>query len=171
MNDVNPYEAPLQECGGCPDAVSQDRGTVEPIRAISTKNTVMPRYVAALLDNFLALVLAVIAAKSVSNDFPFVQLFALVIVYLAYYLLSEGLMSRTPGKLLTGLVVVRVDGQRCSWRQIVIRTEFRVLEVNPALLGAIPAAVCILFSKRHQRLGDMVAGTIVVPKERVQGSR
>jgi uncharacterized RDD family membrane protein YckC len=38
----------------------------------------------------------------------------------------------------------------------------RILEVNPLLIGALPASIAILSSKRRQRIGDMLAGTVVV---------
>jgi len=43
----------------------------------------------------------------------------------------------------------------------------RVLEVNPVLLGAFPAALSVVFSPKHQRFGDKLAGTIVVPPDRL----
>jgi uncharacterized RDD family membrane protein YckC len=132
---------------------------------------VLPRHIAAILDNLVAMVLGVLAAKTVAEDLPIVQLLALVATYLAYYLLFEGLASRTPGKLLTGLVVIQFNGARCTWRQALVRTCFRVLEVNPALLGAIPAAISIVFSRNHQRIGDKVAGTVVVPTYRIRRNR
>jgi uncharacterized RDD family membrane protein YckC len=146
-------------------------GIAEPARANATGNTVVRRYIAAVLDNTVAIVLSLVAAKSVSDDLPAVQCLALVGTYLGYYLLSEGFVSRTPGKLLAGLVVIGVDGQRCSWGQVFIRTAFRVLEVNPVILGGIPAALGIVFSRRHQRFGDMVAHTIVVPSRRFSRKR
>jgi uncharacterized RDD family membrane protein YckC len=36
------------------------------------------------------------------------------------------------------------------------------VEVNPILLGALPAALAGVFSKRHQRFGDMLGGSVVV---------
>jgi uncharacterized RDD family membrane protein YckC len=123
---------------------------------------IVPRYVAAALDNVVAMILGVVAAKSASDDLPAVQVALLIGVYLGYYFLFEAVISRTPGKLLTGLVVVRFDGTRCNWYQSAVRTGFRVLEVNPILLGAIPAALIIACSRWRQRLGDKCARTIVV---------
>ena len=130
--------------------------------AISTANTVTPRYIAAMLDNLIAMLLAVVAAKSISEGMPILQVTALVVVYFGYYFVPECLFSRTPGKLLTGLVVVGLEGERCTWRQIAIRTAFRLLEVNPLLLGAIPSALSVVFSPYHQRFGDKTAETLVV---------
>ena len=134
---------------------------------ISTGNTIMPRHIAAILDNILAMILGVVAAKSVGDDRHALQIAAFVIAYLGYYFVFEALLSRTIGKFLTGLIIVRRDGSRISVREVTIRTLFRILEVNPVLLGAIPAALSIIFSKDHQRIGDRVAGTIVVPPQRV----
>jgi uncharacterized RDD family membrane protein YckC len=72
------------------------------------------------------------------------------------------LWSRTLGKYLQRLVVVDPSGGRCGWRRALIRTLLRVMETNPLLFGGIPAEVPILASKRNQRLGDIVAGTLVV---------
>lgn len=38
----------------------------------------------------------------------------------------------------------------------------RLVEVNPFLLGGIPAGIAVALSTYNQRLGDMLAGTYVV---------
>jgi hypothetical protein len=43
-----------------------------------------------------------------------------------------------------------------------LRTLLRVIEVNPILLGALPAGIMLLVTKRRQRLGDLLAGTVVI---------
>ena len=139
----------------------------EPGPAVSVQGTILPRYIAATLDNVFAIILGITAAKAIEGDVPVIQVPLMAGTYLGYYLLSEGLASRTPGKMLTGLVVLQFDGCRCTWRQILIRTGFRFLEVNPILLGALPAAISILRSPHRQRIGDRWAGTIVVPSRRV----
>jgi uncharacterized RDD family membrane protein YckC len=87
---------------------------------------------------------------------------------LAYYFVSEWLLGRTPVKLVAGLVVIRRDGKQPGLREALIRTGTRLLEVNPFLLGAAPAALSIIFSKRHQRWGDKWAGTLVVRSDVLQ---
>lgn len=144
------------------------------MRAIPTSNTIMARHFAAVLDNLLAMVLGLAAVKSVEavgflirpDNHP-AQLGIFVVVYLGYFFLFELAFSRTPGKLLTGLVVVRTDGTAISTRDVVVRTLLRPLEVNPALLGYAPAAISIIFSRNHQRIADRLVGTIVVPPDRI----
>lgn len=166
MDNDNPYRPPQHEPDDQLDAVRLGSRAPTSTKRNTTTNSILPRYIAALLDNVIAIVLAIAAAKAVSEDWPLLQVFALLAAYFGYYLLTEGAMSRTPGKMLTGLVVVRVDGSPCSWLQVFVRTSFRVLEVNPILLGAMPAALCIVFSRRRQRFGDMVARTVVIPSKR-----
>jgi uncharacterized RDD family membrane protein YckC len=38
----------------------------------------------------------------------------------------------------------------------------RLVEVNPLLVGGLPAGIVAVLSPRKQRLGDMLAGTLVV---------
>ena len=115
-----------------------------------------------MLDNCIAMLLAVVAAKSISSAHPIWQSIALVAAFFGYFFAFEAVLSRTPGKLLTGLVVVNLSGEKCTVGQTAIRTLFRLLEVNPLLFGAIPAALSVVFSRFHQRFGDRVARTLVV---------
>ena len=83
---------------------------------------------------------------------------------IAYFPVSEGLWGRTVGKLVTGLVVVDSKGNRPGLLRATGRTVTRMIEVNPFLLGGLPAGLIVFASKRRQRLGDMLAGTYVIPK-------
>jgi uncharacterized RDD family membrane protein YckC len=47
----------------------------------------------------------------------------------------------------------------------------RLVEVNPLLLGALPAGISILATERKQRIGDLQAGTVVVHQNQIQGPR
>jgi len=141
---------------------------MEPRPEIPTSNTIMPRHLAAVLDNLLAAVLALVAAKATDDVLSYQMQFALFVsIYLSYFFAFERILSRTPGKFMTGLVVIRKDGSPMTTRGVLIRTILRVIEVNPILLGYAPAALSIIFSRSHQRIGDRLAGTIVVPPDRV----
>jgi uncharacterized RDD family membrane protein YckC len=168
MQYENPYQSPSIAADDAAAARTQPIHPPSDPLADLTADTVVPRYVAASLDMLLMMLIAVIAAKQFSNDWPLLQTAVALAIYPAYFLLWEGLTARTPGKLLTGLVVVNFHRQRCSWRQTGIRTLFRLLEVNPILLGALPAAISIVTSKYRQRLGDKAAKTIVVPGRRLK---
>jgi uncharacterized RDD family membrane protein YckC len=126
------------------------------------------RFLAAICDNLLSIITAVVVASFLSGSTDVVRGSAFVGTYLAYYLLSEGLLGATPGKMVFGLRVRRLSGESCTWLQAGIRTLLRVIEVNPVLLGALPAGIVILATKRKQRLGDMLAGTVVVSSGQVR---
>lgn len=130
--------------------------------ADTTEGTTIPRHIAAVLDNLLATVLSVVAAKQLPDNLPALQVIAIVVFYLAYYFVCELTFSSTPAKLMNGLVVRRFDGGRCTLQQTIIRTLMRLLEVNPILLGGLPAAASILWSRNKQRFGDKMAQTVVV---------
>ena len=129
---------------------------------VMSGNSGRPRILAFVIDNLLATVAAFLAVAALKSDNPYVAGTALCLTYLGYSFAFEALWSRTPGKYLQGLVVVNFDGGRCGWRAVLVRTLLRVLEANPLLLGGVPAGLTIMASKRNQRLGDLVAGTLVV---------
>jgi uncharacterized RDD family membrane protein YckC len=75
--------------------------------------------------------------------------------------------GQTPGKRLSNIRVVKLDGFSLDAMSILLRNVFRVLDHLP-LLWIVP-----LLSARQQRFGDMVAGTIVVQEQmtRLSGVR
>lgn len=80
---------------------------------------------------------------------------------LLYFMLCELLMrGQTFGKRWCGIQVVKADGFGLDAGAIVVRNIFRLIDSIP-VTWAVP-----LFSKRSQRLGDMVAGTVVVSEQR-----
>ncbi|MCR4339017.1 MAG: stage II sporulation protein M [Gemmatimonadaceae bacterium] len=94
---------------------------------------------------------------------------AVAIVYIAqfafvwgYYVLCEGLADgRTVGKRMFRLRVVHDDGFSISFGASAIRNLFRIIDLQPGIIGTV-GMVAIAMSSRGKRLGDSVAGTIVV---------
>ena len=79
-----------------------------------------------------------------------------------YYVLFEGLMDgQTPGKRIHHLRVVREGGFSVGFAASAVRNLVRILDMQPLFLYLVGFG-SILVSKRGQRLGDLVAGTIVV---------
>jgi uncharacterized RDD family membrane protein YckC len=90
-------------------------------------------------------------------------------VITTYDIFFEVLNSgRTPGKRLNGLRVVRVEGHPVGFLTSATRNLLRIIDFLPSayLLGA----AVILATRKNQRIGDVVAGTIVV-RERPGGVR
>lgn len=80
-----------------------------------------------------------------------------------YFPISEGLWGRSAGKLMFGTIVVDDKGRPPGLSKAAIRTLARLVEVNPFLLGGLPAGLVSMNTKTHQRIGDLWAGTYVVP--------
>lgn len=76
--------------------------------------------------------------------------------------------GRTPGKRAMGLRVVRTDGAAVGLAESLARNLLRVVELP---LCYAPAILSVGFGRRRQRLGDLVAGTLVVRERRYDLSR
>jgi uncharacterized RDD family membrane protein YckC len=82
----------------------------------------------------------------------------------AFETLTRG---RTPGKMALGLRVVREDGGPTRFRHALLRALMGVVEIW-LTLGSV-ALITSLSSTQGRRLGDFIAGTVVV-RERVTTS-
>jgi len=77
--------------------------------------------------------------------------------------LCETFMSgQTPGKRLLGLRVLTETGEPIDAMQAILRNMIRLADVTIPIVGLGLMAM----SRKYQRLGDMVCGTIVVVEER-----
>ncbi len=92
------------------------------------------------------------------NGMALLLIFALM---WAYSVLCEVLWSgQTPGKRALGLRVVRADGTPVSWLPSVVRNLLRVVDILPGVYGV--GLVSTLIDPHARRLGDILAGTMVV---------
>jgi len=121
------------------------------------------RLIAVFIDHLVAFGLVLIVVAFVPESLPWVKGVLFFVIYLAYFLVLEGLWSRTVGKYVQGLVIRKLDGTPCDWRAAFIRSGFRIFEVNPLLFGGLPAGLIVMTNDRRQRFGDIIAGTLVVP--------
>lgn len=127
------------------------------------------RWLGAWID-FVALLACLIVPDYVLGNETYRATLAIWVgLLIAYFPATEALFGRTLGKLLTRTRVVDGAGRRPSIVQAVVRTLFRLIEVNPLLLGGLPAGIAVLASRHKQRLGDMVAGTYVLLERDVRG--
>ncbi len=83
----------------------------------------------------------------------------------AWEVLAAG---QTPGKRALGLRVVRADGAPVGPAESLVRNLLRALELP---LGYAPGVLAVALTPRRQRLGDVVAGTLVVRERRYDLSR
>lgn len=76
----------------------------------------------------------------------------------------EAALGRSPGKMALGLRVVTTSGRAIGLRAAALRNLLRAADALPT--GYLVGLVSMALSPRFQRLGDLVAGTMVVVPER-----
>jgi len=157
--------------------VFEDRLTIETPEGVALELTlagVGSRFASALVDYLIqALVVIGLAILFyVLGLDPFADGFAAAVwtvssfvVFTGYDIAFEVLNSgRTPGKRLNGLRVVRETGAPITFTTSAVRNVLRLIDILPGtyLVGII----AILVTRRNQRLGDLLAGTLVVRERR-----
>ena len=100
------------------------------------------RLFVAGFDNLFATALGLALARI----FPDLSALLVVVAYLAYFLLFEAMLSRTPAKMMFGLDVKTLDGRTIGWFEAGVRTLLRVFEANPLLLGILPGGIVVVWS-------------------------
>ncbi|MEV5965855.1 RDD family protein [Kribbella sp. NPDC051952] len=91
-----------------------------------------------------------------------------LVVMLGYRVVMETLTrGRTLGKMVLGLKVVRDDGSSIRFRHALVRTLLWFFVDFAPWFAASPGIVASLMNKQGKRIGDMVAGTVVI-RERHQ---
>ena len=89
----------------------------------------------------------------------------LFVLYWGYPILCEVYWDgRTLGKRAAGLVVVRSDGLPVGWRESTLRNLLLVADFLPMFYAT--GLVSMMLDPRFRRVGDIVAGTVVVYRER-----
>jgi len=135
------------------------------------------RFLACAIDHsiqiiaiiLMAIAFTVIAKYSDINkltDAPkWVYALLILIVFLimfAYFAFFEWLWNgQTPGKRWLKLRVIREDGRPITFWEAAVRNLLRSFDMMPGLFYSV-GLICVFASTRDQRIGDMVAGTVVV---------
>jgi uncharacterized RDD family membrane protein YckC len=145
----------------------EDRIAIETPEGVGLELTLAglgSRFIAALLDLLvrsvvlIALYLALVTAGNLALALYAVASF---LVFYGYDVLFEVLAAgRTLGKRWSGLRVVMRDGRPIGLFASATRNLLRLVDLLPA--AYIAGSISILASSRNQRLGDIVAGTIVL---------
>jgi uncharacterized RDD family membrane protein YckC len=88
-------------------------------------------------------------------------------LYNGYFILLEWLMNgQTPGKRLLHIRVIKQGGYALRFFDTLLRNLLRVVDFLPLFYGV--GLTSLLFTRESQRLGDLVAGTLVVYQEPVE---
>jgi uncharacterized RDD family membrane protein YckC len=137
-------------------------------------------YVAFTIMMFVVIVL-VVGFAGVTNAFDGavgsgvgLMLIVLFAIQWAYFAVLEGWTGRTPGKKALDLRVVTTTGRPIGFRAAALRNILRAADALPLtyFFGLLSPAglVSMAVTRRFQRLGDLVAGTIVIVPERARAT-
>ncbi len=132
------------------------------------------RFLAALVDTLVILVLQVVASITLLlftdilvGDEQEVWLLAAVIGLISfaflwgYYVFFEVIWNgQSLGKRWVGLRVIRTDGSPITLVESLIRNIIRLVDFLPAYYGV--GVVTMFINEQSRRLGDLAAGTLVV---------
>ncbi len=95
-----------------------------------------------------------------------IALLVMFFLYTGYFVLFETLwQGQTPGKRFAKIRVVRDDGRPITIRQATLRSLLRAFD-DSLFIGAF----MIMFTRKEKRLGDLLAGTIVIQAESPQAA-
>lgn len=141
----------------------------------------LPRAMAYVIDLLLrwAVVLLVIFLISIGSStlgqegMKFGSGMFLLLLFMiewGYYVICEKFWGRTPGKRMFGLRVVRSSGVPLNWSAALLRNLLRSVDGLPwislGVLSLFPTCVvglgCALLTKKFQRMGDLLADTVVI---------
>jgi uncharacterized RDD family membrane protein YckC len=104
-------------------------------------------------------------AKAMGGFF-LVLLFAIQWVY---FVVWDALRGRSPGKAAFGLRVVTTTGRPIGWRAAALRNLLRAADALPT--AYVVGVTAMALNARFQRLGDLVAGTMVIVPEDARAAK
>jgi uncharacterized RDD family membrane protein YckC len=118
----------------------------------------------ALVVVLTAFAVATVALGALTRNLTVVTLVFLVpgfVVFWGFWIVPEALWSgKSLGKLALHIRVVNTQGGPITVGQAIARNLMRVVDFLPLYYAA--GAITIFVSSRNQRLGDLIAGTLVV---------
>jgi uncharacterized RDD family membrane protein YckC len=99
------------------------------------------------------------------------------IVMILLFLLNSGYFAlfeifwngQTPGKRYAQVRVIKDDGRPIGAYEAIVRNALRLVDMLPVMYGI--GLISIFLSRQSKRLGDFVAGTVVVHEKTLEGFR
>jgi uncharacterized RDD family membrane protein YckC len=92
------------------------------------------------------------------------------LLYSAYFAFFETIWNgQTPGKRYAQIRVMKDDGRPITAYDSVARNLLRIVDQFPVFYGV--GIISVFLSKQNKRLGDFVAGTVVVHEKTVEAAR
>ncbi|WP_435144775.1 RDD family protein [Halobaculum sp. P14] len=88
-----------------------------------------------------------------------------IVLQYGYFIYLEGDRGQTFGKQLLDIVVVKEDGSDCDFGAAAVRNILRIVDQLGILVPYLVGLILIFLTDDHQRIGDLVADTVVVKTE------
>jgi len=147
------------------------------------------RFLALTVDTLLQVVAviaivivgAIISSGTAATDWPGLDRFfsqtigAIVMVllpfclYWGYFAFFEILwQGKTPGKRVAGIRVIHQTGRPMTAIECIGRNLMRGVDILPGMYGV--GLICMMCNKQNKRLGDFIAGTIVVHDKAIEAA-
>jgi uncharacterized RDD family membrane protein YckC len=142
------------------------------------------RFLAMTIDTLIQVVVGIVigvggglllSALNLGNGLSSLWIVALMILFFlvlfyGYFAIFEAIWNgQTPGKRRMGIRVIKDSGRPITPAESVARNLLRLVDQLPTFYAV--GVVSIALSKQNKRLGDFVAGTIVVRENSLQESR
>jgi uncharacterized RDD family membrane protein YckC len=142
------------------------------------------RFVAIAIDTAIQFVVFLVLMLSVALAAPVLRrlgslgpqwIIALLVIagfviYYGYFACFEAVWNgQTPGKRYAQLRVIKDDGRPVSPYDAIARNLLRIVDQLPVFYGV--AMITVLLSRQNKRLGDFVAGTVVVHEKAIEAAR
>ncbi len=137
-----------------------------PVAVLGADGAVRSRLNAAIADSLIlgALARVLLYATGLGAASKEALLLLLMVNWL-YYTVAEIAQGQTPGKRRFGVRVVSADGTPAHPAQIAVRNALRIVDAVPLLYTSGLISMWRTGRSQRQRIGDVVAGTAVVPVE------
>jgi uncharacterized RDD family membrane protein YckC len=98
---------------------------------------------------------------------PAVVILFIFCIYWGYFAFFEIIWrGQTPGKKVAGIRVIHSSGRPINAYEAIGRNLLRAIDGFPGMYGV--GIVCMMLNDQHRRLGDYVAGTVVIHDKRGQ---
>lgn len=155
---AGPFPSPLAPTLVTPEAVALE------LEVASVGSRIVAKLIDLAIEGALAFGVALSAAATGAHfggvGIGLLYLFGFLLLF-GYPAAFETLWrGRTPGKAALGLRVVTVEGAPVRFRHAAIRAVLGLVDFY--LTSGAVAVLAVFFSSRSQRLGDLVAGTVVL---------
>jgi uncharacterized RDD family membrane protein YckC len=137
------------------------------------------RFLALAIDSLLQLITAIIvlliALILIAGPGRYFKNFGAAITVLILYCLYWGYFAffeiiwngQTPGKRLVGIRVIKDSGRPITPLEAIGRNIMRAIDMFPGIFYIV-GLICMMLNNRNKRLGDFIAGTVLVHDKEIE---